>query len=121
VCLVLPGASWLDGSGRLAYSMFADVVWYKVDIVAHDDRGVAFAISPTEIGKAASPGAALWLGGAESFHVATRSRSARAQLGAIAQFSCTVRRDAARVTVTLSERDRPDGEVTTTIAEASCR
>jgi hypothetical protein len=121
VCVILPGASWLDGSGRLAYSMFADVCWYRVDIVARDDRGAPFAISPTEIGRLASPGAALWLGGADQFHVSPRSRNGRAQLGAIARFACTVRGDAATITITLSERDRPDGAITTTVAEARCR
>lgn len=121
VCVVLPGASWLDGSGRLAYSMFADVCWYRVEIVAHDQHGAPFAISPTEIGRVASPGAALWLGGADRFHPAVRSRSARAQLNALAEFACSVRRDAIDVTVTLSERDAPDAPTTTFTGRATCR
>lgn len=120
LCFVVPALSWVDGSGRLAYGMFADVVWYRIELVAQDARGVAFAISPTELAlQVRGTGAALFAG-ADRFHLGVRSHTAHDRLEDIARFACEVRADAREVTVTLSERRRPEGAIETRSATRVC-
>lgn len=107
-CVILPALSWIDGSGRLAYTMFADVHWYRLRIVASDDAGRAREISPTLLANAAGGSAAPFFAGADRFHLAPVSHMARLHLDDIARFACGLTR-AQRITVHLLEREDEHG------------
>jgi hypothetical protein len=120
VCIVMPAASWLDGSGRLSYTMFADMHWYRVEAFAYDAEGHAREISPTQIANATSGTSALFFAGADQFHFAPVSRMARAHLPAVAKLVCTLVSEP-RVTVSLLERETIDGPITRMTAIATCK
>jgi len=119
-CLVLPGASWLDGTGRLSYTMFADVHWVRVEVVAFDGSGRARAISPTLVANGVGGSAAVFFAGADRFHLAPVSRTPRRHLDDVARFTCTLVKDAVRIEVHLLERETEDGPIVDTTGAAKC-
>lgn len=119
VCVILPAASYIDGSGRLAYTMFAEAGEYRVEIhVAHQD-GSATEIPATFLAARAKGTAGVFLAGAERFKTGAVHRTPRGQLDALAAFACTP--DATSVTITLVERARPDAPETRWSGEHACR
>ena len=62
VCIVLPGASYLDGTGRLAYTMFAEISEHRVEISIATAHG-AFVLPPTRLARRAG----VFLAGSERF------------------------------------------------------
>ncbi|MGZ3419416.1 MAG: hypothetical protein ACXWUG_04095 [Polyangiales bacterium] len=120
VCIVMPASSWLDGSGRLSYTMFADMHWYRIEAFAFDAEGRSHEISPTQIANATSGTTAAFFAGADRFHFAPVSRTARTHLPAVAKLACTLVSEP-RVTVSLLERETVDGPITRTTAIATCK
>jgi hypothetical protein len=120
VCIVMPAASWLDGSGRLSYTMFSDMHWYRIEVFAFDAEGHAREISPTQIANATSGTTAVFFAGADRFHFAPVSRMARTHLQAVAKLACTLVSEP-RVTVSLLERETEDGPISKTTAIATCK
>lgn len=120
VCIVMPAASWLDESGRLSYTMFADMHWYRVEAVAYDAEGHPRDISPTQIANATSGTSALFFAGEDRFRFAPVSRMARTHLPAVAKLVCTFVSEP-RVTVSLLERETFDGPITRTTSIATCK
>jgi hypothetical protein len=120
VCIVMPAASWLDGSGRLSYTMFADMHWYRIEAFAYDAEGHPRELSPTQIAERTSGTSALFFAGADRFHFAPVSRMARTHLPAVAKLACTLVSEP-RVTVSLLERETEGGPITRTTAIATCK
>jgi hypothetical protein len=118
-CLALPGASYLDGTGRLAYRMFAETRLYALDIVARYPDGHTSAISPTVLGAAAGGSTAAFFGGLDHFRRGPVSIMPRAHLDDIARFACRVT-GAAEITLTWKERVTPDAPIVHTTARAIC-
>jgi hypothetical protein len=88
VCLLWPGASYLDGSGRLAYTMFAEVDEYKIEITISTSDGNEVAMPPTSLAPFAGSSAAVFLAGAERFKPGPVHRTPREMLGPIAGLAC---------------------------------
>jgi hypothetical protein len=103
-CVIVPAASWLDGSGRLAFSMFADMHQFRVELRAREDGGER-PLSPTRLANAAGGTAGLFLIGGESWRYGPKVRTARWLLGDLAAFACREDGRAHAITITLFERD----------------
>jgi hypothetical protein len=123
VCVVLPAASYVDGSGRLAYTMFAEAGQYRVEIrVAHRDRAPT-EIPATFLAARAKGTAGIFLAGAETFKTGAVHRTPRGQLDALAAFACTTPEAApapAAVTIVLVERAREGAPEERWAAERAC-
>ncbi len=102
VVIVLPLASWLDGSGQLAWTMFSRTGQFRLVIVAD---GVQ--INPTEIAAAAMPGPTGYaLAGSDQLkHHDVWRATARRHLDDIAALACRLKRSN-QVTVRFEERVR---------------
>lgn len=118
VCVALPGLSWLDGSGRLAYTMFSELEETRVDIVGVDAAGRETRVAPTWVASLTKGGGGIFLAGAERFRAGPRAREPRRHLDAIARRVCALG-DHARVTVTLWTRTPRQAETATT-ASVTC-
>lgn len=116
IAIGLPGASFLGGNGRLAYTMFADVAEVRVRIVATRPDGSTRELSPTKLAREAGGTLGLFFAGTETFRFGPRVRTARVVLGDVAAFACAryaailpagVREAPPRdVEIVLAERDR---------------
>jgi hypothetical protein len=51
VCLIVPGATWLNGSGFLAWTMFSGSRSYRVEIAALSADGSRRALAPSELAR----------------------------------------------------------------------
>lgn len=120
VCVVIPGLSWLDGSGWLAWNMFSKSATYRLRILAHEQSGESRAVAPTALAVHADPIVGRWLAGSESFRHAPVGSTIRRELADIAVLGCRVAEDAERIDVWLEERDTLDAPVRTSHAEATC-
>jgi len=102
VVLLLPLVSWLDGSGQLAWTMFARTGQYRLELV-----GDSAPINPTEIAAAATPGpTSQALAGADHFkHHDVARATRRRHLADVVRLACKLRH-AKVVTGRLEERVR---------------
>jgi len=119
--VVLPALSWLDGSGQLAWTMFARTSQYRLEINALSREGTRRPIGPTEL--AASIGkvpAAVYLSGAESWRTHNIARvTLRRHLREVAALACRTS-GAARVELTLWQRRNLDAKAFSTIEHFTC-
>lgn len=117
--MIVPGLSWLDGTGALAWTMYSSSASYRVRIAVFDasDRQSWFAPG----GVAARSGRELGtvLAGADSFRHGPQGVTLRGRLGAIAAHACEAS-GGVRVIVYLDERRNLDAPVETRRAERRC-
>lgn len=102
VCVILPLGSWVLAGGALAYTMFAATVVYSLEIVAHDQRGRSWPLSPTELAPFTGPFAASFLFGAERPRVLPQINALRAHLADVGRVACA-HASATEIDVTLFE------------------
>jgi hypothetical protein len=116
VVLVLPLASWIDGSGQLAWTMFSRTGQYRLDLRADD-----VPVNPTELAAAAAPGStAMALAGSDHFrHHDVMRATMRRHLDDIAHLACRTR-PAVTVVASLQERLRTDEPIRTTTVTVRC-
>ncbi|HEX5059626.1 MAG TPA: hypothetical protein VFV99_09720 [Kofleriaceae bacterium] len=116
VCVVLPLASWLDGSGQLAWTMFSRTGQFRLVIVADGTQ-----MNPTEIAAAAMPGpTAIALAGSDQLkHHDVMRATARRHLDDIADLACRLR-PGAQLTVRLEERVRRSEPIRTSEVTRRC-
>jgi len=119
VCVGLPGLSWLDGSGSLAWTMFASSASFRLEITTTTE-GHTVAFNPSALAAHAVPSAALVLAGSDHFRHAGSARLLRPSLPELALLVCRVS-GADAVEVTLHARPRMDAPVVRTVVKASCR
>ena len=114
--VVLPIASWLDGSGQLAWTMFSRTGQYRLQIAADGEP-----INPTELAAAAAPGpTSIALSGADHFrHHDVARATLRRHLDDVARLACRLR-GGVEVTVTLEERVHTDDPVRATTVTIAC-
>ena len=117
--LVLPGGSWLDGSGWLAWTMYSKSETYRVRVVARDTAGRRRQIAPTELGVHGSRDLAIYLSGSERWRHAPAGNALRRHLPDLARLGCTLG-GAASIEVTLEHRRTLDAPVETHVARAEC-
>jgi hypothetical protein len=119
VCLILPGGSWLQGSGWLAWVMFSKSATYRLTIVATERNGNKRRVAPMELGAHAGHYAARFLSGAERFRHAPVGATFRSHLPELASLGCKITH-ARRVELTLVERATLDSPVLMTTARTDC-
>ena len=118
--VALPAASWLDGSGQLAWTMFTRTGHYRLEILATEGDG-SRPVAPSALAAAAGPAPiARFLAGADHFrHHDVARASLRRHLDAVAALACRVS-GADAVDVTLEERATLDAPVEARHARARC-
>jgi hypothetical protein len=118
VCLALPGLSWLDGWGSLAWTMFASSASFRLHVTTVTAQRRA-EFNPTALARYAVPSAGVVLAGSDHFRHAASARLLRASLPELAQLTCRVSR-ADEVSVTLEWRQSLDAAPGHAIADTSC-
>jgi hypothetical protein len=121
VALGLPGYSWLDGSGWLAWTMFSKSESYRLRIAVTDRDGRRTLVNPSALAGGANTQIGLHLSGAEHFRHAPMINSFAANLRGLGKLSCGAVPGAERARVALDSRRNLDAPVQTTSAEVSCR
>jgi hypothetical protein len=118
-CVLLPGMSWLDGSGWLAWTMYAKSEHYRMRFEAHS-AGHSRWISPTLIAAHAAPDVRNALAGAEVWHHGGQGRMLERRMDAVGELACSVAR-ADNVVLTLERRRTLDAPVQTFRVSKHCR
>lgn len=116
VGLLVPLASWLDGSGQLAWTMFSRTGQYRLELTSNGKP-----LNPTEVAAFAAPGpTSSALSGADHFrHHDVARATLRRHLGAVARLACNVKRGTT-ITARLHERVRTDATIETTQVTVQC-
>jgi hypothetical protein len=120
VGIVLPGYSWLDGSGWLAWTMFSKSETYRLHLSVVDGAGRATFINPSALARLTGEQVALYLSGAEHFRQGPMVNAFAANLDGLAKLACRTVPGAARASVTLDSRGNLDAPVLSRFAEVSC-
>ncbi len=118
--LVLPAYSWINGSGWLAWTMFATSSTYRIGVRVTDDAGVAHVVNPTELARFARGDAATYLSGADHFRHAPVASSLRRNLPGIAHLGCRTVQNARATWIRLESRVTLDSPVEVSEAMATC-
>jgi hypothetical protein len=119
-CLLVPAWSWLDGSGSLAWTMYAHSSSFRLRIVAIDQHGRRRSIAPSSLAVQAEQDVATALGGAESFRHARQGRLLRHYLPRLAELACRVSRTD-HVELTLEDRPNLDAPIVASSEKRRCR
>lgn len=114
---LLPVASWLDGSGQLAWTMFSRTGQSRLVL-----RADGMPVNPTELAAAAAPGrTSAALGGIDHFrHHDVIRATLRRHLDDIARLTCRLRPSATTIEARLEERMRTTAPVRTTDVVVQC-
>jgi hypothetical protein len=102
-CVLLPAASWLEGSATFAWTMYSRAGEFCIDLLAFDADGRPHRRNPTLLAIHAGPGAASLLAGSDHWRQGPSMHTLRRHLDALAEYACSETR-AAAVEVTLRER-----------------
>jgi len=119
VCVALPGLSWLDGWGSLAWTMFASSGSFRLQITT-TTAGKQASFNPTALAAQAVPSAAAVLAGSDHLRHAAAARLLRPSLPELAALTCGVSR-ADSVAVRLEWKRSLDAPLQQAVTEASCR
>jgi hypothetical protein len=112
-CVLLPVASWLEGSGMFAWAMYSRASEYRVDLLTFDADGGLHRRNPTFLATHAGLGAASLLAGSDHWRQGPSMAILRRHLDELAQYACP-ETHAAAVEVTLRERVAGGAERATT-------
>jgi len=119
-CIVVPAWSWLDGSGSLAWTMYAHSSSFRLRIQALDEHDKARSIAPSALGALAERDLRTALSGAEGFRHARQGAQLQRYLPRVAELACSVSH-AAKVVLTLEVKNNLDAPVVTTVEHQRCR
>jgi hypothetical protein len=120
VALVVPAASWLDGTGDLAWTMFSKSASYRLRVVAELEDGRYERVSSRRIGLAAGIDARRYLDRADHFTYAPVAPTLRSRLTEIARLGCALSPAARHVEALLEERPTLDSPIETHVASVPC-
>lgn len=118
--VLLPAASYIDGSGGFAWTMFSKSETYRLAIDVIDTEGGRHGVPPGALAPRAGRSAALWLAGTESFRHAPVGSTFRHHLAEVGALACA-EPGAASVEIALFERRTLDAEVRETHTRVDCR
>lgn len=119
-CVAIPAWSWLDGSGSLAWTMYAHSSSFRLRIQALNEHDKARSIAPSALAAVAEQDLRTALSGAEGFRHARQGRQLQRYLPRVAELACDVSQ-AARVVLTLEVKRDLDAPVTTTVERRQCQ
>jgi hypothetical protein len=114
----VPGASWLQGSGFLAWTMYSYSATYRLRVEARDASGSRL-IGTSELARHAEPDIAGVLTRADAFRHGPYGATLEPRLPALAGLACSVAR-ADRVILPLEVRPTLDEPVRQTRIERAC-
>jgi hypothetical protein len=103
VCFLLPAGSWVEGSGKLAWTMYSRLGEFRIDLVAFDADGRAHLRNPTVLAGGATLGAASLLAGSDHWRPGPSVAALRGHLDDLAAYACH-ELGAVSVEITLHER-----------------
>ena len=109
VCLLVPGLSWLDGTGSLAWTMYSGSGSSRLRIAAIAADGSRRVIAPTQLAARAGHEMIPYLTGAERWRVAPAG-ALRRRLADIAPLACQLH-DATAIELTLETKRTLDAPV----------
>lgn len=118
--VVLPGYSWIDGSGWLAWTMFATSSTYRIAVRVTDHEGAIRVVNPTELARFARGDSATYLSGADHFRHAPVGPSLQRNLSGIAALACRARRDARDAWIRVETRAKLDSPVEASEVTVTC-
>jgi hypothetical protein len=118
-CVLLPAWSWLDGSGSLAWSMYAHSSSFRLRIVSFDRTGKQRSVAPSALAAHAEQDLTTALGGAEAFRHARQGRLLQRHLPELAQLACEVS-GAERVVLTLEDKRDLDAPALVSVERRRC-
>jgi hypothetical protein len=120
-CVIVPGASWLDGSGSLAWTMYSKSETYRMHVVARQADGSIRRMSPTELAVRSQGSLGTYLAGAETWRHAPVGSALARDLGGLAELACSAAPRAVSVELTLERRKTVDAPIQTNRAWTHCR
>lgn len=118
VCVVMPGLTWRDGSGWLAWTMFSKSETYRFEVTALDASGGRY-VAPTALAAHMHGALRSMLAGAESWRHGPFGAALASQLPGIARVACSVS-GAHAVSVTLERRRTLDAPIVRNTVERQC-
>jgi hypothetical protein len=102
-CVLLPAASWLEGSATFAWTMYSRAGEFCIDLLTVDAAGRPNHRNPTLLAHHAEPGAASLLAGSDHWRQGPSMGILRRHLDELAAYACD-ETGAVLVEVTLRER-----------------
>ena len=118
--LILPGASWLDGSGWLAWTMYSRSGSYRLTVHGRQrTSGDRIQIAPTAMSVRASGTIQTALAGADHWRFSPFGPTLRAYLPSVGQLGCEVE-DVSKVDLLLEEQATLDSSIVRTRASVIC-
>jgi hypothetical protein len=117
-CFGVPVASWVEGAGQFAWTMYSRTGEYRIDVTAFDARGSPRPVNPTALAEHSAPSAAALLAGSDHWRGGP-TFMIRAHLRDLAGYACG-EEAADAIEVTLHERN-PGSEEQTTSRRVGCR
>ncbi len=120
VCVVIPGLSWRDGTGWLAWTMFSKSETFRLEISAQDADGARRYVAPTAVAQQMRGALRTMLAGAESWRHGPFGSALAGQLYGIAGVACRVS-GAREVRVVLERRRTLDAPVVRSEIGRQCR
>jgi hypothetical protein len=119
-CVAVPAWSWLDGTGSLAWTMYAHSSSFRLRIQAVDEHQRTRSIAPSALGAVAQQDLRTALSGAEGFRHARQGAGLQHYLPRVARLACDVSH-AATVVLTLEMKRNLDAPIVTTSERQQCR
>jgi hypothetical protein len=118
--LIVPGASWLDGSGWLAWTMYSRSGSYRLTVYGRQrSSGARIPVAPTAMSVRASGTIRTALGGADHWRFSPFGPTLRIYLASVGQLACETE-DLARVDLLLEEQPTLDASILRTRASVNC-
>lgn len=118
VCVLAPAASWLDGTGFLAWTMYSGSASYRLEIVAVSADGSRHPLAPTELVRHVGRDEAPAFSAADTWRMMS-SRGLRLRLEEAGALACRLR-PAHHVEIELFTRRSLDAEPETRVARVPC-
>jgi hypothetical protein len=118
-CVVIPAASWLDGFGSLAWTMYGSSSSYRLELAELSASGARRSIAPLELVRFVGPDEAPLLVGAEQFRMVA-SRGLRLRLADVARLTCRLATPGATVEATLWTKRSLEAEPAKRLERAAC-
>lgn len=118
VCVLVPAASWLDGTGFLAWTMYSGSASYRLEMVAVSADGARRPLAPTELARHVGRDEAPYLSAADTWRMMS-SRGLRLRLEEVGALACKLR-PAHHVEITLFTRRSLDADPEARVARVQC-
>lgn len=120
LCVVLPAASWIDGSGSLAWTMFSKSEMYRLQLDLTEPTGNHRLVNPTELARMSTVDLATYLSGSETWRHGPAGRGLARSLGGLAELACRLPGEPIAVKLRLETRRNLDAPIQVFQAARGC-